>query len=540
MLRSVTVFGCVCFTSLLATAAVAQPLRAETASNDGPREAQSLAFGATIIDIALTVDAAAQQSLVAVPETNVPATMTFRDANGADQTYDVKIHIKGHVGSRRLLEEKPAFKVTLGHDDRFFGLEHLTLNNMVQDPTMVHEALGYQVYEAAGVKVPTTGYARLTVNGDAYGLYLNLETTDTRFLKRRFGDDRGILYEGSYGVDLRAGDVEKFDLREGEDPNRATLKALIRALDVPGEDIFYGARPPVDTASFLAMMAAEALLGDWDSYYTSNNYRMYWNPSASRWFFMPTGIDQTFGATTVFGATGLLFQKCLASERCTRDYADTVRDVAGRFEALGLPAKMDVLLSVIDAAAQADPKKKYNAATMTNARKRMRALIAQRPNDVRAPLSCLDGGQEATIGACAGAVTVNAAVDQCAEVASDEATPNGMVVSVSPCHGAANQRWRLVARGDAFELAAVSSGNCLDVQGGGQGDGTPVQQRACAGLDSQRFSLRPVAQGTQLVAKHSGKCVAVAPGHPPGAALIQVTCAQDAAQTWRVQRSIYR
>jgi spore coat protein CotH len=65
--------------------------------------------------------------------------------------------------------------VKLDKADRFFGLDRLTLNNMVQDPTMVHEALGYQVYEAAGVRVPRTGYVRLTVNGQPYGLYLNLE-----------------------------------------------------------------------------------------------------------------------------------------------------------------------------------------------------------------------------------------------------------------------------------------------------------------------------------------------------------------------------
>lgn len=540
---SVTILRCVCSIGLLATAALAQPLQRGTASNGSPRAEQTLAFGATIINIALTFDAAAQRSLVADADTDVPAKMTFRDASGVDTTYEVKIHIKGQLGSKRPLGGKPAYKVKLGQDDRFFGLEQLTLNNMVQDATMVSEALGYQVYEAAGVKVPATGYARLTVNGQAYGLYLNLETPDAHFLKRRFGDDGGILYEGAYGVDLRADDVEKFELHEGEDANRTTLKALIRALDAPGEDVLYGAPPLVDRASFLAMMAAAALLGDWDNYYHSNNYRIYWNPSASRWFFIPTGIDQTFGSvrtTTVFGGTGLLFQKCLASERCMNDYADAVREVANRFEGLGLPAKMDALLSVIDAAAQTDPKKEYDATTMRTAREAMRSFIARRPNDVRAALSCLDGGHEATIGACAGAVTVNAAVNECAEVASGNATKNGMVVSVSRCRGAANQRWRLVPKGDAFELAAVSSGKCLDVKDGSQGDGTPLQQWTCAGIDRQLFSLQSVAQGTHLVAKHSGKCVAVMPGGPEGAALIQVTCAEDTTQTWHVQRSIYK
>jgi CotH protein/ricin-type beta-trefoil lectin protein len=536
---SLTLFRRVFVLSLLATSAFAQPVASRSGLNDVPRVEPSLAFGAKIIDIALTFDAAAEQSLLAAPDMDVPAQMIFMDASGAQKSADVKIHIKGQF-SRRRLGSKPAFKVKLDQDDRFFGLEHLTLNNMVQDPTMVHEALGYQVYEAAGVKVPATGYARVTVNGEAYGLYLNLETPDTHFLKRRFGDDSGILYEGPAGVDLRAGDVEKFELDEGEDRNRATLKELIRSLDTPGDDIFYGAVPKVDTASFLGMMAAEALLGDWDSYYTSNNYRIYWNPSVSRWFFIPTGIDQSFNSTTVFGATGLLFQKCLASERCTRDYADTVQDVASRFERLDLPAKMDALLSVIDQDAQADPKKPYDAKKMTSARDAMLAFIAKRPAKVRAALSCMEGGREATVGACAGAVMVNAAVGQCVGVAADNAEQKSIVVSVSPCDGAASQRWRLIARDDVLQLAVASSGNCLDVTDGSQRDGTELQQLPCTGLDSQLFSLRPLAEGTQLVAKHSGKCVAVAPGNPQGAALIQVTCALDAAQTWQIQRSIYK
>jgi hypothetical protein len=528
-------------TAVIAAAAGALLLLKGAASGGSPTDEPSLAFGATIIDIALTLDEAAKQSLEAAPEADVPGQMSFRDASGADKTYDVTIHIKGQKGSARPLDAKPAFKVKLGKDDRFFGLEQLTLNNMVQDRTMVHEALGYQVYEAAGVNVPATGYARVSVNGQAYGLYLNLETIDTHFLKRRFGDGRGILYEGAYGIDLRAADAAKFQLHEGKDADRAQLKTLIRALDAPGDDVFYGTPPQVDTRSFLAMMAAGTLLEDWDNYYHSNNYRIYWNPSASRWVFIPTGIDQTFrpNATAVFGGRGLLFQKCLSSERCTKEYAATVRDVSDRFEGLGLPARIDALLAVIDAASQDDPKKDYDAAKMKTARDAMRVFIANRPNQVRAALSCFGRGRELAIGACAGVVTVNAAVNQCLEVVPDDAARNAGGISVAPCGGAANQRWHLVAIGDAFELASVSVGTCMDVKGARQDDGAPVEPRPCAGTASQLFSLKPSARDTQLVARHSGKCVAVAPGNPKGSALVQVTCAQDAAQTWRVQRSIY-
>ena len=330
-----------CVLCLLAPVASALPSQRSAERRDQARvEKKRTAFGAAVIELALDVSDAAKQSLAADPESEVAATMTFNDASGADTSYRVTIHIKGRKGSARPFDDKPAFKVKLDKNDRFFGLDRLTLNNMVQDPTMVHEALGYQVYEAAGVKVPRTGYVHLTVNGQPYGLYLNLEAPDARFLKRRFGDDSGILYEGAYGVDLRRDDEEKFELHEGKDAGRAKLNTLIRALDARGDDIFYGRIPLVDTVSFLHMMAAGALIDDWDNYYASNNYRIYWNPSASRWFFIPTGLDQTFGgdSTTVFGGIGLLFQKCLASERCTKDYADAVGDVADRFERLDIIA----------------------------------------------------------------------------------------------------------------------------------------------------------------------------------------------------------
>jgi hypothetical protein len=498
-------------------------------------------FGPRIIDIALTVDRAAVRSLIAFPGSDVRGRMSFDDATGVPQTYNVKIHIKGQKGSARALDAKPAFKVKLGGSDRFFGLEHLTLNNMVQDPTMMHEAIGYQVYEAAGVLVPATGYARVSFNGQAYGLYLNVETIDRRFLKRQFGDDGGIMYEAAYGVDLRAADAGRFELQEGKDPGRAQLKTLIRALDAPGDDVFYGRNPLVDAPSFLGMIAAGTLLEDWDNYYRSNNYRIYWNPSAGRWVFIPTGIDQTFvpNSTTVFGATGLLFQKCLSSERCTEEYAAKVREVADRFEGLGLPARIDALLAVIGAASQEDPKKAYDAAKMDAARDAMRVFIATRPDQVRAALRCGSDGSAIAGGACAGVVIVNRAGNSCLEVVRRSAARNGGGIGATRCDAATNHRWHLVARGNAFALTSVGIGSCLAVQGSRQDQGAPVEPSSCAGTDNQLFSLVPIAPATQLVAKHSGKCVAVASRRSEAAPFVQVSAAQDAAQTWRVQRSIY-
>jgi hypothetical protein len=516
-------------------------MHTQAASGVGSAEAASPIFGATVVDIALTLDDAAKRSLLKSPDTDVGGQMRVTDAHGAVTTYAVRIHIKGERGSARPLDSKPAFKVKLRRGDQLYGLKELTLNNMVQDYTMLHEALGYQVYEAAGVAVPATGYARVSLNGEPYGLYLNLETIDTQFLMRQFGNQTGILYEGSYGVDLRLADVEKFNRQEGKDPDRARLRTLIHAVDTPGDAVFYGAPPQVDTRSFLAMMAAGTLLADWDNYYHSNNYRIYWNSATERWVFIPTGIDQTFGSrsTAPFGGTGVLFQKCLASERCTVEYAATVRDLADRFETLNLTARMDALLAVIDTASREDPKKNYSVGTMNNAREAMRVFIERRPSWVREALSCLDGPQEVAVGACAGVVTVNAAVDQCLEVVRDDAARNAGGIGVGPCSGGPNQRWRLLRTGEAFALTSVAGGACLSVKNASHDDGAPVALSSCSDADHELFSVTPLSGSTQLVARHSGKCLASVPAPGPGADVVQLTCADDLAQTWRVQRSIY-
>jgi len=408
--------------------------------------AVSLAFGTHIVDLALTIDEAARQSLQRDRDDDVPATLTSV-ADG--RRYSVALHVKGQLGSARAVDDKPAFKIKLRNDERLLGLERLTLNNMVQDPSMLHEALGYQVYAAAGVLVPEAGYVHLAVNGQDYGLYLNLETIDSAFLEGRFGDKGGILYEAAYGVDLREGDESKFELHAGTDPGRARLIALIRSVQEPGDGVFYGASALVDTKGFLSMMAAGALLADWDNYYSSNNYRIYWSPSASRWFFIPTGIDQTFtaDATTVFGASGVLFQKCLASERCTREYADTVREVAARFERLALPTKMDALLSMIGAAAQADPKRPYDEAAMRVARESMRAFIDTRPSQVRREVACLDS---APLIACAGAIVKGP--EGCLERVSHGREKKDGPVHITRCTGAPRQRWRVLNDGTSVEL----------------------------------------------------------------------------------------
>jgi CotH kinase protein len=84
---------------------------------------------------------------------------------------------------------------------KFLGLKRMTLNNMVQDPSFIHEATAYKLYRAVGVPAPRTGYSRVFIQGTYFGLYLNIESIDKVFGKRWFPSTKHV-YSGPYNCDI--------------------------------------------------------------------------------------------------------------------------------------------------------------------------------------------------------------------------------------------------------------------------------------------------------------------------------------------------
>ncbi|HEY0549983.1 MAG TPA: CotH kinase family protein, partial [Verrucomicrobiae bacterium] len=58
---------------------------------------------------------------------------------------------------------------------KFHGLTKISLNNSYQDSTRLHEKLSRELFAAAGVPVPRSDFAVLTLNGRELGLYVLAE-----------------------------------------------------------------------------------------------------------------------------------------------------------------------------------------------------------------------------------------------------------------------------------------------------------------------------------------------------------------------------
>ena len=274
------------------------------------------------------------------------------------------------------------------------GLEKLALNNMVQDPSMIHEQLAYMLFRDAGVPAPRSGYARVFVNGELYGLYATIEVLDnTELLELWYGYADGNLYEGEYGSDFYDDWVSSFDLDNGTDVGFADVQELTDAFDamVTPATFLVDADLVIDADRYVDFAATEIWLGHWDGYaWTRNNYFIY-RGLDTRWTFMPWGIDQTFwDYLPIWGGGGRVQQMCDASLPCREALADAFLGVSARVDALKLVAYADTLQALIDEAMQEDPRKEYDAGMVYWSIDMTQEFMLQRPGDVEAQLVCTD------------------------------------------------------------------------------------------------------------------------------------------------------
>lgn len=93
-----------------------------------------------------------------------------------------------------------------------FGLDKLVLNNNYADATNMKEAIVYDMYRFLGADASLYNYAKLSVNGEYFGIYLALEAVEECFMLRNYGAANGALYKPE-GMEMGGG-------KSGDDGNR--------------------------------------------------------------------------------------------------------------------------------------------------------------------------------------------------------------------------------------------------------------------------------------------------------------------------------
>lgn len=143
---------------------------------------------------------------------------------------NVGIKTKGNSSLSQVVNsdsDRYSFKINFkkyNKEQNYYGLEKLNLNNIIQDATYMKDYLAYTMMGEFGVASPYVSYSYITINGEEWGLYLNVEEVEESFLERNYGEDYGELYKpetmemnGDKGGQMPQG-MNPENLPEGFDP----------------------------------------------------------------------------------------------------------------------------------------------------------------------------------------------------------------------------------------------------------------------------------------------------------------------------------
>lgn len=134
---------------------------------------------------------------------------------------NVAIRAKGNTSLQQVSRygnDRYSFKIKFDHYDSantYHGLDKLSLNNLIQDDSMMKDYLVYRLMAQFGVAAPLASYVWVTVNGEDWGLYLAVEAVEDAFLARNYGSDTGELYKpDSADIGGGRGNGRDFDFDE--------------------------------------------------------------------------------------------------------------------------------------------------------------------------------------------------------------------------------------------------------------------------------------------------------------------------------------
>ena len=369
-------------TAASATTAPDEPtVETEVLPDGPPADGSTFFFDDVIHPVALQIASESFQALRQDPRSYAQATFLHDGA-----TLEVAVRVKGNT-QFRAIDDKPSLVIDFNRvveDQTFHGMASIYLHNMTYDPTMMHEHLAYWFLRELGVPASRTTYARLTVNGADYGMYIFVEKQNRVYKERFWEDTSGSLYEtGSFnhGCDLNdiAGAVacdcfEVDDVGAEVDPV-GDLDRLCRTASALTPTWYEDVRALVDMDVFLRAMAGEIVTSHFDNYgWNANNWRIYHEPTEDRWYWTPWSTDLAYGwypwsanphcgeyGQSIFEyERGYLMSRCWGDAGCRADLEAEIAWATDRYEALDVPAEIDRVLTLINDEVRTDTRRWYD------------------------------------------------------------------------------------------------------------------------------------------------------------------------------------
>lgn len=279
----------------------------------------------------------------------------------------VALRLKGHSSLLGAVEEGRSFplkidfnRVDAGQD--LDGLTKVNLHPNLDGITAINEYLSYGAIRAHGVPTARLGFARVTVNGEALGLYTLVEQIKGKFVRCHYSEPYGDLYKPEEPLGNLAWlgasitDYEPEIQFKWPDASGTDHGSLLNLLDVINTQSVGSFPSVLEVSEVLTYLAMNAGLGNYD-YYSSfgHNYYLY-ESTAGRFTMIPWDMNFSQGVLDHPCGFGRNTEEWPVSNTLLGDPA-TVQEYLGILEGFlggaaspqSLGARLDAVLPILGA-----------------------------------------------------------------------------------------------------------------------------------------------------------------------------------------------
>jgi spore coat protein H len=322
---------------------------------------------------------------------------------GGVRVRNVGVRSRG-LGSRS--QTKPALMIDANRyvsGQEFAGFKSVVLDNLIQDPSFVHERLAMAFFRKMGLAAPRVSFARVFINDEYQGVYGLIESVNGSFLNRTFGDRDGYLFERKFAGAYFAQDLGTPEAYRAVFPPRTRELEPDALLYAPIRDLFHEVNQPVDGVwrerveryidleQFVTYVAVETFLSEADGvlgFAGMANFYLYRPEGSERHRLIPWDKDRSFSSidsqVLQHAEENDLFKRVLQVPELRAVYLDAVdRCAAAASDGDWLAREITAAADLVRAAAYEDPWKPYANETFDDAIAFLREFARLRPAFVR-------------------------------------------------------------------------------------------------------------------------------------------------------------
>lgn len=199
---------------------------------------------------------------------------------------------------------KKSYEISFYKPLKFKGSKRVHLNAEFKDPSLIRNKLSFDFFSDIGTLAPQSHHIFLTLNGKAKGVYLEIESVDENFLKRRNLPNGAIFYavDGDANFSLIS-DLDKetkkslelgYKRKWGSDSDDYFLQELIYKINtIQRADFEKEIQNYVNVEKYLKWVAGVIFTANYDGFV--HNYALYRNGETGLFEVIPWDYDATWG-----------------------------------------------------------------------------------------------------------------------------------------------------------------------------------------------------------------------------------------------------